>query len=50
VDDGFPDRLDQTRALGNAVVPQVAEVIGRVIVEMAKRTGLSNGDVRKETT
>lgn len=34
VDDGVPDRVDRLRALGNAVVPQCAEVIGWMIKEM----------------
>ena len=33
VADGIPDRVDRTRALGNALVPQIAEWIGRQVME-----------------
>jgi DNA (cytosine-5)-methyltransferase 1 len=33
MDDGISDRVDRTSALGNAVVPQIPEIIGRAIMK-----------------
>jgi hypothetical protein len=31
-DDGIPFRMERTQALGNVVVPQIPELIGRAII------------------
>lgn len=37
--DGFPGRVDQLRCLGNAVVPQIPEIIGRAIMQHDSASG-----------
>lgn len=33
---GIPDRVDRLRGLGNAIVPHIAEALGRMILEVSK--------------
>ncbi len=45
---GIPGRVDQLGALGNAVVPQLVEIIGRTIVAMHFQTNPELGRCRPE--
>jgi DNA (cytosine-5)-methyltransferase 1 len=46
VSNGIPHRMDRLKTLGNAVVPQIVEIIGRAIMEIEdEKTTRSNGQV-----
>ena len=40
MDDGLPFRLDRIAAIGNSVIPQITEIIGRAIMAAHKRTNV----------
>ena len=42
VDDGLPNRVDRLAGPGNAIVPQIAEWIGRRLIEATLRSGTRN--------
>ena len=43
-DDGLPDNVARLKALGNAVVPQIPEIIGRAIMEVERENLLQTHD------
>lgn len=55
VDDGIPNRVDRRKAIGNAIVPQIAQLIAKGIKEVTisnlkfKDLGLWSRQLEKET-
>ena len=35
-ENGIPNRVDRMHALGNSIVPQIAEIIGKAIMEFER--------------
>lgn len=46
VDDGLSNRVDRMKALGNAVVPQVAEFVGRQVIKAEARLTQREPDLK----
>jgi DNA (cytosine-5)-methyltransferase 1 len=42
VANGIPRRVDRLRGLGNAVVPQVAEYVGRMVIDILVKQSLQS--------
>ena len=43
-EDGIPDRVDRLKGLGNAVVPQIPEIIGRAIMSVSNSPANRKGE------
>jgi hypothetical protein len=42
MDDGVSRRVDRLKCLGNAVVPQIPEIIGKAIMQIEERENLQH--------
>jgi DNA (cytosine-5)-methyltransferase 1 len=43
IDNGIPDVLDRLKSIGNAIVPQIAEALGRMILQSNPETAAPHG-------